>query len=87
MECVQVRVVSKLGGTLFLVDDTAGEMVESVLHHENLPGWVRKHYPEGVVLVLCYEDYWFDPKLSLRVIKDSLSELVDVRVCDEHVVS
>ena len=87
MECVQVRVVSKLGGTLFLVNDVVGEMVGSVLHHENLLGWVREHYPEGVVLVLCYEDYWFDPKLSLRVIKDTVGDVVNVRVCDEHVVS
>lgn len=86
MDCVRVRVVSKLGGTLFLINNPVGGLVGSVLHHENLPGWVREHYPEGVVLVLCYEDYWFDPRESLRVIKGAVDDMVDVRVCDEHVV-
>ena len=75
-----LHVVSKLGGTLFLTHDQQG----GVLHHENLPEWLKKNHPNLRTLVLCYREYWFDPAVSQRVIRSLLPTGVRVAACETH---
>ena len=53
-----VDVTSKMGGTLFLIQDHAGDFMESVLHHETMRKWLRRNVVFREQVSYDYRNFW-----------------------------
>ena len=53
-----VDVTSKMGGTLFFIHDQSGELVKSVLHHENMRKWLRRNVVFREQVSYDYRNFW-----------------------------
>lgn len=72
-----VDVTSKMGGTLFFIYDQ-GELVESVLHHENMRKWLRRNVVFREQVLYDYSNFWSHKWDDLQTSHDWLNVWCDL---------
>ena len=73
-----VDVTSKMGGTLFIIQDHTGDFMESVLHHENMRKWLRQHVVFREQVSYDYSNFWSHKWDDLQASHDWLNVWCDL---------